>query len=240
MDEIARANAAVLAGEGVVADYLTHPYHARRVAEAVDLLLRATPRRTSAPSIADLGAGSDAVSTALRHRGARVVMVDVLADTLGRSGGTPAVRADLSKPLPLRDRSLDGVFAGEIIEHLFDPLRFLGECRRVLVPGGVLVVTTPNLATLQDRIRLVLGRSPRQVDACHPYLWLHIRPFTASSLRHAFLRSGLRPTMLRSNYCVFGGDRRAVSSRRLAQLFPSLGGSLILAGVRNPAPAETP
>jgi SAM-dependent methyltransferase len=57
-------------------------------------------------------------------------------------------------PLPFRDQAFDGLFAGELIEHLPDPLPGLREFRRVLAPGGCLVLTTPNrrrLANLVDR-----------------------------------------------------------------------------------------
>ncbi len=231
MDEVARANLAAYEGEAATA-YLTDPYHARRVAVAVELLLRETRRCRAAPRLADLGAGSAAVSATLIRRGGRAVMVDLAPGGRGRGGpgAPPLVQADLARPLPFRDGVLDGVFAGEIIEHLFDPLGFLRECRRVLVPGGVLVVTTPNLATVQDRVRFLAGRSPRQVDPTHPYLRLHIRPFTHSALVRAFRRCGLSPLALRSNYWVLGADRWAVRSRLLARLLPSLGGSLILVG----------
>jgi SAM-dependent methyltransferase len=148
------------------------------------------------------------------------------------SSSTAIVRADVSRPLPFRPASFDGVFAGEIIEHLFEPIEFLRECRRVLAPGGAIVVTTPNLATLQDRVRFLLGRSPRQVDPQHPYLKLHIRQFTYSSLTRAFEACGFTPVSFRSNYVVVGNDRHAVSSRLLARVFPSVGGSLILAGLK--------
>jgi SAM-dependent methyltransferase len=144
------------------------------------------------------------------------------------------VCADLSSPLPFLSATLDAIFAGEIIEHLFDPVAFLRECRRILVPGGTIVVTTPNLATLQDRVRFLVGRSPRQVDAHHPYLKLHIRPFTYSSLVRTFDACGFQPTGFRSNYVVVGSDRRNISIRFLARRFPSIGGSLVLAGVKIP------
>jgi SAM-dependent methyltransferase len=57
-------------------------------------------------------------------------------------------------PLPFRDASFDALFAGELIEHLPDPRPGVEEFRRVLRPGGTLILTTPNrrrLANLADR-----------------------------------------------------------------------------------------
>ncbi|ONH36711.1 MULTISPECIES: class I SAM-dependent methyltransferase [Protofrankia] len=234
MDPIVAANLCSYTDGTQVADYLATPYHSRRVADATDLLIQEARRRSTRPLIADLGAGTRTVSEKLSQHGARAVMVDLGAHQSGRTARwhIPLVRADLTRPLPFRSGALDGIFAGEIVEHLFDPVVFLTECRRVLAPGGVLVVTTPNLATLQDRIRFLIGRSPRQVDPHHPYLKLHIRPFTYSSLVRAFDVCGFRVVGFRSNYVVLGGEARNVSSRVLARVFPSLGGSLVLAGVR--------
>jgi SAM-dependent methyltransferase len=57
-------------------------------------------------------------------------------------------------PLPFRTASFDALFAGELVEHLVDPRPGLEEFRRVLRPGGTLILTTPNrrrLANLADR-----------------------------------------------------------------------------------------
>jgi 2-polyprenyl-3-methyl-5-hydroxy-6-metoxy-1,4-benzoquinol methylase len=60
--------------------------------------------------------------------------------------GIEYVQSDVAQGLPWNDAQFDAVFAGEIIEHLLDTMAFLKECRRVLRPMGVLVLTTPNLA----------------------------------------------------------------------------------------------
>jgi SAM-dependent methyltransferase len=51
-------------------------------------------------------------------------------------------------PYPYEDGRYDTVLACEIFEHfLHDPMHMLLECRRVLAPGGSLVITTPNVAS---------------------------------------------------------------------------------------------
>jgi ubiquinone/menaquinone biosynthesis C-methylase UbiE len=53
------------------------------------------------------------------------------------------VLADASH-LPFRNRVFDGVAIAEVIEHLSSPLEALREMNRVLMPGGKLVLQTPN------------------------------------------------------------------------------------------------
>ncbi|MHA1632581.1 MAG: methyltransferase domain-containing protein [Candidatus Freyarchaeota archaeon] len=49
-----------------------------------------------------------------------------------------------AQSLPFRSGSIDEMFAGHVIEHLEDPIRFLKECERVLKRGGMVTIVTPN------------------------------------------------------------------------------------------------
>ena len=46
--------------------------------------------------------------------------------------------------VPFADQQFDALFAGEIIEHMPDVPATLAEWHRVLKPGGVVIITTPN------------------------------------------------------------------------------------------------
>ena len=222
-----------------VAGYLQDPYHLRRLELAVRLLAAhlAADRGSGAPVVADLGAGSGLACNLLAQHGLRPIACDIMpqAQRSSRALGFPSIGLDVSAGLPFRTGALAGILAGEIIEHLFDPGLLLRECHRVLRPGGVVVVTTPNLAGLQDRLRFLAGRPPRQVNPFHEYLYLHIRPFTHVLLADGMRRAGLEPQDLASNYVIWRTRFGEVRSRTAARLWPSVGGSLVLAGVR---PAE--
>ncbi|MFC7617082.1 class I SAM-dependent methyltransferase [Actinokineospora soli] len=100
------------------------------------------------------GYGADLLAGAARH----VIALDYDAQTAAHVAraypAVSAVRGNLAG-LPLRDGAVDVVANLQVIEHLWDQEGFLAECRRVLRPGGVLLVTTPN------RITFSPGATPR-------------------------------------------------------------------------------
>jgi len=79
-----------------------------------------------------------------------------------REAGVRLAVADLlSPPIPFPDCSFDVVLYSEVIEHLQgNPRVPMAEIFRVLRPGGRVLLTTPNLARLTNRLRLLFGRSP--------------------------------------------------------------------------------
>jgi SAM-dependent methyltransferase len=219
-----------------VAGYLREPYHRRRLELAIGLLVAhlAPGGGAAPPLVVDLGAGGGQASILLAERGLRSIACDVVPDAqrTAYQRGLLTIGLDVGGNLPLRSGALDGILAGEIIEHVYDPALLLRECRRVLRPGGILVITTPNLATAQDRLRFLIGRAPRQVNPFHEYLHLHIRPFTYSLLAVGLRLAGLVPARPLSNYVVWRTRFGEVRSSWAASRWPTLGGSLIVAAVR--------
>ena len=61
---------------------------------------------------------------------------------------------------PASDSAYDVIIAGEIIEHLVDTDSFAAELYRILKPGGHLIVSSPNLASWYNRLRLLRGQVP--------------------------------------------------------------------------------
>lgn len=101
----------------------------------------------------DLGCGPGTNLDMLYPNYRQVVGLDLSAVALGQATqlGILPVLANASERLPFTDRVFDFVLCSEVIEHLPAPRRLLSEIQRVLVPGGRLLLTTPNHAELQRR-----------------------------------------------------------------------------------------
>ena len=96
---------------------------------------------------ADIGAGTGFMTEGLIASGACVIAVDSsqnMLDELHRKFDTiPTVdsRWVSGDRLPIEDRSIDGVFANMVLHHAEDPLKMIGEMKRILKTGGRLVIT---------------------------------------------------------------------------------------------------
>jgi SAM-dependent methyltransferase len=90
------------------------------------------------------------------------------------------VRANLAA-LPVQTESVDIVVSLQVIEHVWNHPEFVGECRRVLRPGGSLVVSTPNRLTF----------SPGLETPVNPF---HTHEFTAAELTGLLSHGGLEIT----------------------------------------------
>jgi SAM-dependent methyltransferase len=148
------------------------------------------------------GDGSALAVAATQNPEHRFAGVDWSADALRQATarGLTGVRGSVNPRLPVADGAADVVIMSELIEHLVDPDGAVAEARRVLRPGGSLLLSTPNLAAWYNRgllaagiqpvfsevsLRAVFGR-PGSVVAGH------LRLFTRRALTEFLTASGFR------------------------------------------------
>ncbi|HLE49550.1 MAG TPA: methyltransferase domain-containing protein [Patescibacteria group bacterium] len=169
----------------------------------------------------------------------------VCRQTNGRGRGLDITQGDdLEKPFKIKSAAVDLVLALEIIEHLFDTDQFLSEIYRVLKPGGYLILSTPNLASLTNRLKLLVGGYPHYLEYSRAGAG-HIHLYTPAILTSQLQTAGFKTIRLTSpnflcpfitkpwfpqlfrDFCIYLGD-----------LLPTLGSHLIVVASKqsvNPA-----
>lgn len=162
--------------------------------------------------ILDIGCGAGAFLAVATRAGWEAVGTETAstAGVLGKAAGATVLHGGSASAL-LPDESLDVVTMWEVIEHVENPLELASEARRLLRPGGLLFLTTPNFASLQ---RHLLGRRwPR-------FHLEHLSYFDQGTLSRLLERAGL---LVRTAYtknldpfvvlsCLLGGPSGAEAS----------------------------
>ncbi len=104
---------------------------------------------------------------------------------------------NLEEKFPLKENSVDLIIAHEIIEHLFDTDHFVKEIKRVLKPGGFVIISTPNLASLKNRLKLLFGLYPQYLEYSKQGAG-HIHLYTSQVLISQLSSHNLVPQILTS------------------------------------------
>jgi methionine biosynthesis protein MetW len=138
----------------------------KRIKKTVTLLQGHFANPSAPPErLLDIGCGVGGVALylqqALHAHEAHGVDIAQSSVEAAQRKGVRALIVDLNtEDLPYEADYFDVIFAGEVIEHLFDPDHLLKEVYRVLTVRDVAVFTTPNLAAWFNRLILLLGWQP--------------------------------------------------------------------------------
>jgi SAM-dependent methyltransferase len=154
--------------------------------------------------VLDVACGTGFGLAMLRQAGAGAIGIDYSAETLRHQAGV--VQADAAR-LPVQSDAFDLVVSFETIEHVPNAAALVQEIRRVLKPGGRLILSTPNRAF-----------GPPELHTGNPF---HVQEFTADELRDLLGKSfadvtlyGQRPSS-RYQYVPFLMPRRQFQPRAL-------------------------
>lgn len=174
--------------------------------------------RDSSASVLDVGCDDGAWTEQVRRKlgvppGA-VHAIEIVGERaeLARRRGFDVRTHDLDERWPFADDSFDVVHANQVIEHVNRLDHFVAELRRVLVPDGIAVVCTENLASWHNVAALAIGYQPFSLTNVskvgpigNPFAlhageppanesWQHTHVLTLAGLRDIFLAHGFNVT----------------------------------------------
>ena len=179
--------------------------------------------KQDAPYCLDIGAGSGDLLKLLRQTwpNLQAEACDYHIERFAPAD-VSIVQLDLNThPLPYPDASFDLVTCSEVLEHVENYRAVLREIYRVLKPGGLMVVTTPNVLNMKSRLRYMVSGfanlfGPLPVKNQDRFATSgHITPIPYFYLAHAMLDSDFRELQLDT-------DRPQATSRLLSILFAPL------------------
>jgi len=166
-------------------------------------ILDQAPSGGAPPRILDVGAQFGSLTVYAVKLGCHAAAVDYgpaarIFQKVAADHGVDYKECDVgAEPLPFPDNQFDFVTYTDVMEHhSFSPKRVLREIRRVLVPGGRVILVTPNHASLYNRLKLLFGGSVNDdfeyfFDTCadEGIYDGHHREYTRAELRAALERT---------------------------------------------------
>ncbi|HXG11409.1 MAG TPA: class I SAM-dependent methyltransferase [Gemmataceae bacterium] len=109
-------------------------YVLRCLRRQIEVLLDSTAALRAGQRVIDFGCGDRPYERLITARGAQYIACDLDGDV--------DVRIKPGRPLDLPDASADGVVSFQVLEHVWDLDWYLGQCYRLLKPGGWLLLST--------------------------------------------------------------------------------------------------
>jgi len=177
---------------GVYRDYVTA--RPLKLATARQRLQMIAPHRPG-PRLLDVGCAAGFFMEAAVEAGFDVSGIELSPVAIGFANATVKpriIQGDVNTLLAHDTRQFDVVTAFDIIEHTFDPKAFVADISRVLAPGGLLVLSTPDTG---HWLRPLMGtRWPMLQPDQHTFL------FSREAMRTLLVDAGYAPLQLETAY----------------------------------------
>ena len=145
------------------------PLAPRKVPERYNFIIEEirTLLKKKHPRVLEIGSENPSIpaywSTQLNAPASECMLVDINSHSkkvLQEAGFNVEVLDICTDKVPCDAGIFDVVILSEVLEHLLDVDSALSEIRRIISQNGIMVVTTPNLASWANRIQLLLGFQP--------------------------------------------------------------------------------
>lgn len=206
-----------------------HVARIKRIYKIFDKIIKNKNR----PKVLDIGCADGLISSYFILNEAKVFGLDTSRHNVckANSRGIKAIIGDASEPLPFPSENFDIVLMGELIEHMFDPDFLLKEAHRVLVDGGTLILTFPNLSSLANRLRIIFGYDLMHFDvSLKKRHGGHIRCFNSYNIKIMLNDNSFSVRNIYGSSVSLNPFKRTNSNLGLilGRIFPSFGDLLIV------------
>lgn len=173
-------------------------------------------------AILDVAAGSGAFIGRMKAQGFRDFTAIELNHEDFQLKDIPVHSFDLNQEFASKiSRQFDLITAVEIIEHLDNPRHFLREIRKLLKPGGHLIVTSPNVEHWISRLKFMIKGEPKHFGLVDIQTQRHISPVLSFQMNYMFREIGFTG-QLQTSAGSFWGPLKAMVYKPLGWIFKAL------------------
>lgn len=177
-------------------------------------------------TILDVGSLDGTIAAQLIRGGNTVYACDVSAEAMYKARGkglNPVHGNFMDESLFVAGAQFDAVTCGECLEHVFDTDAMLKKIRRILKPGGKLILSTPNVASLPRRLMMLIGLNPFLEYNAGKGSAGHIRYYTWKNILDQLKSNNFKVIKTKSDHVNIGWK-----SNLLAKIWKHIGRSILI------------
>lgn len=165
-------------------------------------------------NLLDLGCGSGKITKKIKELGYQAKGLDFSQEAINKAlaNGIDANLCNLDEGIDGNSEEFDVVWAGDIIEHVFDPLGLLREIDRVLKKGGVIIMSIPSDVGLITRLKILFGVSHQTVTYQKHGFYKHHTFFTLALAKYMLEKNNFKIQEIRK---ILNTGKRRFASRFL-------------------------
>jgi len=147
-------------------------FYRRRLNSTIDLVEESLKEAGAKPRILDVACGEGHITAEIVRKFPEAEVsgtdysISAICTATKSFHGIDFSVADAHR-LPYQDEYFDVVVCNNIWEHVPDPLRLLESVRRVLVPGGCAIISTPSRYRFRNMVRVCLGKPVALLSHMH-------------------------------------------------------------------------
>lgn len=144
--------------------------------------------------VLDVGCASGYLAKELKKKNCTVVGIEIDKEmaAMARNYCDKVIVTDVEEAveLPIPDKEFDFIILSDVLEHLRRPDLVITKLKRYVAPNGLVIASIPNVARIEVRIKLLLGRFDYQDSGIMSKG--HLRFFTRKTARDMFKRCGYK------------------------------------------------
>ena len=154
-----------------------------------------------------------------------IAAIDISSESLSRCSSNceylQKANLELDK-FDFEDDFFDVVVSFEVLEHLQDPSNYLKEVQRVTKPGGLILMSLPNIASFISRVRLLLGILPPAIANDPTHVSFYRKRDIEKLIKNFGLSAIFIPTSISIYPATHKGILRIPSNKYISQFDDSL------------------
>ncbi len=152
----------------------------------------------------DIGCGDGSLGSVASYSEVHGLDISSIATKYARKKGIVAKQWDLNEKFPYKENTFDADTCLDVIDYIENPENFGKEIYRILKPGGIVVISFPNIRNWRKIMSIIKGSFPRTSGDSEGWDGGHIHYFTSSDVEGLLKKNNFYKIDIQGMFSTYG------------------------------------